>query len=140
MDNAWMPSSHVAAQDTPRAPNPDRFFSEAEALEMGVAENLPPEARDEEEDARWAMMPFLALAIERMCVMAVLAEDDEMAPPLGHWEEIQALATPDGSVDPVLARAAADYLSALTTLASASGRTGANWHQGIRALYLVEGK
>ena len=116
-------------------------LSEDEAREMGMAGPLPVEALDEEEDARWAVMPFLKTAVERMCVMVVLAEDHDVEfDPLDQQglEGVRAMGT--SQEDPLLAHAADDYLSALTTLSSMSGRSVADLHRSVAGLYLMEGE
>ena len=117
----------------PRLP-PDAL-PESDPWELGLVRDLPPEALDEEEDARWSYLPFLQLAIERMCVMALLAEDHEVdVAPLD--EAALSWMRQDGEEDPVFARAAQDYLAALATLASMSGRGEGEWHRLIAGLYL----
>lgn len=121
-----------AESHAPRLP-PDAS-GEPDLREMGLARELPPEALDDEEDARWAYLPFLQLAIERMCVMALLAEDHDVA-----FAPLDDAALPrmrqDCGADPVFARAVADYLAALATLGSMSGRGEDELHRSIAGLY-----
>ncbi|WP_071116935.1 hypothetical protein [Chromobacterium sphagni] len=117
---------------------PQDVLLQPDLLEMGLAGELPPEARDEEEDARWACLPFLQLAVERMCVMALLAEDHEV-----DFSPLDGEALPQmrrKAADPVFSRAAEDYLAALATLGSMSGRDEGELHRSIAGLYRRGGR
>ncbi|NHQ83099.1 hypothetical protein HA051_16160 [Chromobacterium vaccinii] len=116
---------------------PADALSAAEAGRLGLDAPLPPEASDEEEDARWACLPFLKLAIERLCIMQLLAEDHEVAfSPLGGDGLVAIRAMAASAADPVFAQAAAAYLGSLATLASMMGRGETGLHQSISGLYL----
>ncbi|AUH51461.1 hypothetical protein CXB49_11845 [Chromobacterium sp. ATCC 53434] len=107
---------------------------EAALAEQGLAGEWPPEALDEEEDARWSYLPFLQLAVERMCVMTLLAEERATELGAGALPALRRHAGFEG--DPVFVRAADDYLAALATLASMSGRAEDELHGSVAGFYL----